>query len=600
MKKHILIITLLFSAGILHSFLATAQDNQWEKAENPLFTEWAEDVSPDNALPEHPRPTMKREQWKNLNGEWDFEITSKSGSPDEYTNTILVPYPVESALSGVKKTVGAAKRAWYKRNFTVENPHENGRVLLHFGASDWETDVFINGRHIGKHKGGYDPFTFDITEYIKSSGPQSIRVTAWDPTDKGEQPVGKQTHNPRSIWYTAVTGIWQTVWLEYVPDSYIKDLEITPQVDNKRVKVNVSAKEVTNEYSAKVIAKDAGVKVGESTGFHGNSLYVELKDPKLWSPKHPYLYDLEVQLLDKEGNTVDKVASYFGMRKISIGKAQDGFTRLFLNNEPLFHFGPLDQGWWPDGLYTAPTDDALKYDVKVTKKLGFNMLRKHVKVEPRRFYYWCDKMGIMVWQDMPNSDITPTPRSKSSRQQFKKEYKNLIKDFYNHPSIVMWVPFNEGWGQFETREIVEMTKKLDPTRLVNNASGWSDRKVGDVHDIHSYPGPDMPETEDNRAAVLGEFGGQALVVKDHLWLSDFSNAPSHYETSQSREKLHNSYEELIKKLSPLKQKGLSAAVYTQTTDVETEVNGFMTYDRKVIKFDTTRMQRIHKKLIHLE
>jgi hypothetical protein len=369
------------------------------------------------------------------------------------------------------------------------------------------------------------------------------------------------------------------------------------------VKVEVSANHVSNDYQVKVTAKEDGQTVATSKGYHGNRMFVRLEDPRVWSPGQPFLYDLEIQLLDGSGNKVDEVESYFGMRKISLGKGEDGYTRLFLNNKPLFQLGPLDQGWWPDGLYTAPTDEALKYDIKVTKDLGFNMLRKHVKVEPQRFYYWCDKMGVLVWQDMPSGDMRPGRipfRSKASAEQYKEEYKNLIKDFYNHPSIVMWVPFNEGWGQFQTHEIVEMTKELDPTRLVNNASGWSDKQVGDVIDMHSYPGPDMPKTEDNRAAVLGEFGGQALVVEDHLWLQDFSRAPGHYETSRSKEKLHNQYDKLLRKVFPLKDQGLAAAVYTQTTDVETEVNGFMTYDREVIKFDLEHMHEMHQRLIHGE
>jgi len=594
------ILAILF-ASLGNVNICEAQAQSYQKADNPLFTPWAEEVGPDNALPEYPRPMMKRDHWQNLNGLWDFQMSSKTRSPRDYKEQILVPYPVESALSGVKQTVGAENRVWYRRSFEINQPYPNGRVLLHFGAVDWESDVFVNGEHVGKHQGGYDPFTFDITEQLKERGRQVLEVTAWDPTDLSYQPVGKQTHDPRSIWYTAVTGIWQTVWLEYVPNTYIRDVRITPQVDQNRVKVEVEAAHAGEVHQAKLIARDGSQEVGSSTGFHDNRLFVELDDPKLWSPQNPFLYDLELRLLDENGRQVDKVESYFGMRKISLGEGPDGYTRLFLNNKPLFHFGPLDQGWWPDGLYTAPSDEALRYDVEVTRDLGFNMLRKHVKVEPQRFYYWCDKMGVLVWQDMPSGDMRPGKipyRSEASAKQFKEEYKQMIGDFYNHPSIVMWVPFNEGWGQFNTREIAEMTKKLDPTRLVNNASGWSDRKVGDVIDMHSYPGPDMPDREDNRAAVLGEFGGQALVVKEHLWLTDFSRAPGHYETSRSKEKLHSQYDELIRKLIPLKEKGLAAAVYTQTTDVETEVNGFMTYDRKVIKFDLEHMRRMHGQLIH--
>lgn len=571
----------------------------WEAEESPLMTKWAEEVGPENALPEYPRPMMERDHWENLNGLWDFKITGKGNSNGDYEDQILVPYPVESALSGIKKTVGADNRVWYKRSFEVDNPYEDGRVLLHFGASDWETDVRINDEYVGKHRGGYDPFTFDITDQVSNNVEQEIEITVWDPTDLGSQPVGKQTHDPHSIWYTAVTGIWQTVWIEYVPESYIKDLNITPDVDNSRVKVEVDGKNLSDDHQIRIKAKDENKLVGESTGFHKQDLYISLDDPQLWTPDNPFLYDLEVELLDKNGNTVDEVSSYFGMRKINIAKAEDGHMRLFLNNEPLFHIGPLDQGWWPDGLYTAPTDAALKYDIEVTKRLGYNMLRKHVKTEPQRFYYWADKLGILVWQDMPNGDMRPgaIELSKETAKQFKKEYKNMIDAFYNHPSIVMWVPFNEGWGQLQTEEIVEWTKNYDPTRLVNNASGWTDHGVGDVIDMHAYPGPDMPEIEDNRAAVLGEYGGEALVVKDHLWVQDFSRAPDHYETSQSETQLHETYSQMMRELYDLKDNGLAAAVYTQTTDVESEVNGLMTYDREVIKFDVEELLRLHEKLI---
>ena len=576
-----------------------AQEAQWEPADNPIYTPWAGEVSPDNVWQEYPRPMMVRENWQNLNGLWDFKITGKGqGHGDFDGEKILVPFPVESALSGVKKEVGASRRVWYKRSFNVNNPHDQGRTLLHFGASDWETHVFINQQYVGMHQGGYDPFTFDITDYL-NDGEQEIIVTVWDPTDLGKQPVGKQTHDPRSIWYTANTGIWQTVWLEYVPETYIEKLKITPQLDQKRVKVEAMVKNASENHQLSVTVLDQNTDAGNSTGYYKQHFLIELDNPKLWSPDNPFLYDLVISLQDEDGTVIDQVESYFGMREISLAKAEDGFMRLFLNNEPLFQLGPLDQGWWPDGLYTAPTDEALQYDIQVTKDLGFNMLRKHVKVEPQRFYYWCDKMGILVWQDMPSGDMRPRSipvRSPESDQQFMNEYKNMIDAFYNHPSIVMWVPFNEGWGQYNSQKIVSWTQNYDPTRLVNNASGWIDRKVGDVNDVHRYPGPGMPQPEDNRAAVLGEFGGQALVVKDHLWITDFSRAPGHYKTSQSENQLHESYDRLIRELYPLKEKGLASAVYTQTTDVESEVNGLMTYDRKVIKFDKEHLQEIHGKL----
>ena len=577
---------------------APAQSEGWQPADNPLMTRWTDDIDPENPLPKYPRPKMKREQWKNLNGLWDFQISGKRGK-GEYDDQILVPYPVESALSGVKKTVGAKNRVWYRRTFSI-NPADDERVLLHFGASDWETHVFVNDRHVGVHRGGYDPFTLDITDALSEEGEQTLEITVWDPTDKGRQPVGKQTHDPRSIWYTAVTGLWQTVWLETVPETYIQNLKVTPQVDQERAKIEVDVQGATDDHRVRAVVSTDDGEVTRATGRSRNRLFAQWDDPRLWSPGNPFLYDLEVALLDEDGTVVDRVTSYVGMRSVSVQEAAGGHTRLFLNGEPLFQMGLLDQGWWPDGLYTAPTDEALKYDIQVTKKLGYNMLRKHVKVEPQRFYYWADKLGVLVWQDMPSGDMRPgqiPERSPESAQQFRDEYKEMIDAFYHYPSIVMWVPFNEGWGQFQTREIVEWTEQYDPTRLVDNASGWTDRGVGDVVDEHHYPGPGMPEPEENRAAVLGEFGGEALVVKDHLWIQDFSEAPTHYETSQSKEALRRTYDRMIQEVDSLKEEGLAAAVYTQTTDVESEVNGVMTYDRAVIKFDEAHMREMHRALI---
>jgi beta-galactosidase/beta-glucuronidase len=587
-------LALLFSMSVP----ALAQTGEWQPADNPLMTRWADDVDPEAPLPEYPRPKMQREQWTNLNGLWDFQISGKRGK-GEYDDQILVPYPVESALSGVKETVGAKNRVWYRRTFTAD-PASDERVLLHFGASDWETHVFVNDQYVGMHQGGYDPFSFDVTDELTEGDEQTIEVTVWDPTDKGHQPVGKQTHDPRSIWYTAVTGLWQTVWLETVPETHIRDLEVTPQVGHDRAKIEVDVAGATGDHRVRAVVRTEEGEVTRATGSPQNRLFAEWEEPRLWSPSDPFLYDLEVHLLDESGTVVDRVSSYVGMRSVSVQEAADGHTRLFLNGEPLFHVGLLDQGWWPDGLYTAPTDAALKYDIQVTKDLGYNMLRKHVKVEPQRFYYWADRLGVLVWQDMPSGDMRPGPipeRSAESARQFKDEYRDMIDALDHYPSIVMWVPFNEGWGQFQTEEIVEWTETVDPTRLVNNASGWHDRGVGDVVDEHHYPGPGMPDPEDNRAAVLGEFGGEALVVEDHLWIQDFSEAPTHYETSQSEEALHNTYDRMIAEVDSMKDEGLAAAVYTQTTDVESEVNGVMTYDRAVIKFDEAHMREMHRALI---
>lgn len=588
----------------LYAFLSVNIVNgqsSWKPVKGTLTTPWTSKVNPGHVLPDYPRPQMVREGWQNLNGLWNYTITPiLSDRPAAWQGKILVPFPIESDLSGVKKAVGPEEILWYQRTFTAPNL-ANKRLLLHFGAVDWKTSVWVNGRKVGTHQGGYDAFSFDITSALQK-GRQQIVVKVWDPTDKGFQPIGKQTLNPRGIWYTSTTGIWQTVWLEAVPQNAIERLKITPDIDAKTATVIVSSTDQATGYSVRAIALDHGKKVAESKGALNESLTLQLNNMKLWSPDDPFLYDLTVSLY-RNGQKVDEVKSYFGMRKISLEKDDNGVPRLFLNNKALFQFGPLDQGFWPDGIYTAPTDDALKFDIQSTKDWGFNMIRKHVKVEPQRWYYWCDKIGMLVWQDMPSGDKhiqTKDPdiqRVAQSSYNFKKEWKNLIDEHYNHPSIVTWVPFNEGWGQFETAAIAELTKKLDPTRLVDATTGWADRNVGDMHDKHDYPGPGMFPASSDRASVLGEFGGQALIVKDHIWLTDFTKAPSHFKTSQSESALHEKYDLMIDSLMQLKKKGLAAAVYTQTTDVEIEVNGIMTYDRKVMKFDKDHFKKINSEVI---
>ncbi|MBA7654059.1 Beta-galactosidase [subsurface metagenome] len=442
-------------------------------------------------------------------------------------------------------------------------------------------------------------FTCDITYALNDAGPQEIVLGVWDPTNAGYQPRGKQVKKPGGIWYTAVTGIWQTVWLEPVSEAYIKSLKIVPDIDAETVRVTAVCSEGTFGYSVEAEAKDGWFTKAKGQGKANKEIILQIKKPKLWSPDSPFLYELKVTLKNSQGKTVDAVSSYFGMRKISLGKDKKGVTRIFLNNKPLFQFGPLDQGWWPDGLYTAPTDEALRYDIEVLKKLGCNMLRKHVKVEPARLYYWCDKLGLLVWQDMPNGDKhiggrdSDLKRSDESARQFELELKRVINAFHNHPCIVMWVPFNEGWGQYDTGRIVNFIKELDPTRLVNNTSGWADRGVGDVHDIHRYPGPAAPPTEENRAAVLGEFGGLGLPVKGHTW-QDKKNWG--YRSYKTREELTDAYLVLLENLRSLIGGGLCAGVYTQTTDVEIEVNGLMTYDRAMIKMDVEKTAAANRRL----
>ncbi len=581
--------------------------SNWQPQNNPMMTRWVDDVSPRNVHQEYPRPQLTREEWLSLNGMWDYAITPKDSTPPtSYEGQILVPFPIESALSGVKKMLQPAQKLWYRRTFQIPETWPDEKILLHFGAVDWETTIWINGQKIETHRGGYDPFTLDITSALSGEESQEIIVEVWDPTDEGKQPVGKQTLNPRGIWYTPTSGIWRTVWLEPVPESYITQIRMTPDIDENALLLEVFTNDKAKTGTIKAVVMDGEVNVAEEEGADHSVMRIPLDNPKLWSPSDPYLYDLRVRLEDNAGKTVDEVGSYFGMRKVSVEKDAQGYNRIFLNNEPLFQFGPLDQGFWPDGLYTAPTDEALRYDVEITKQLGFNMARKHVKVEPDRWYYWCDKLGLLVWQDMPSGDERIRPedeeiqRSQTSAEQFETELKELMDDYYNHPSIVMWVVFNEGWGQYNTKRLTEWAQDYDTTRLINPASGWKDMKVGDVQDMHEYPGPDMPETEPVRVAVLGEFGGQALAVENHLWLTDFTEAPTHFNTSKTMEALRQEYTALVDQLNPLIEKGLSAAVYTQTTDVEIEVNGLLTYDREVIKINPDTLAMINQKVYILK
>lgn len=573
---------------------------QWMPAKGQLMTKWSGEVSPNNVHAEYPRPQMVRNDWLNLNGLWEYAVRAKEEpKPQRFDGQILVPFPVESALSGVMKQVGEKNLLWYRRTFEAPRQWKERRTLLHFGAVDWETTVWVNNKPVGTHRGGYDPFTFDITNALNDGGPQEIVLSVWDPTDAGCQPRGKQTREPNGIWYTSTTGIWQTVWLEPVNETYIRSLKIVPDIDNETAHITADCSDAAAGYSIKAEVKDGWFTKATATARAGEEIALRLKKTKLWSPDSPFLYGLQVILIDSAGKKVDVIKSYFGMRKISLGKDDSGVTRIFLNNKPLFMFGPLDQGFWPDGLYAAPTDKALRYDVEVTKKLGFNMVRKHVKVESARWYYWCDKLGLLVWQDMPNGDHNigekdpDFKRSNESAAQFEIELTNVIDALRNCPSIVMWVPFNEGWGQYDTVRIAEWIKKHDPTRLVNNVSGWADRGAGDVHDIHVYPGPAAPANEPNRAAVLGEFGGLGLPLEGHTWQAKKNWG---YRNLKTRRDLYGAYSGLINKLKRLIDKGLCAAVYTQTTDVETEVNGLMTYDRAVIKMDIGKVAAANRSI----
>jgi hypothetical protein len=594
-----LILFILISGGFCKKAEQKAA-GEWNPVEGRIMTRWAAGVFVDKVHTEYPRPQMRREEWRCLNGLWEYAIRpEEEPAPELYDGSILVPFPAESALSGVQKAVGTENALWYRRTFELPREWSGKQALLHFEAVDWETKLWVNGEEIGSHRGGYDPFFFDITDALKKKGEQEIIIRVWDPVDEGTQPRGKQVREPHGIWYTSVTGIWRSVWIEPVQEDFIRSLEIKPDIDTQEVMVSVKGSEKAADYPVEIEIRESGVEKARARGTVGEEMAVSIQEPRLWSPDDPFLYDLIVVLKDGRGQEIDRIDSYFGMRKISLGVDEAGIERIFLNDAPFTMLGPLDQGWWPDGLYTAPSDEALRYDLEAVKKLGMNMLRKHVKVEPRRFYYWCDKLGVLVWQDMPSGDAfigrkdEDIQRSPESARQFELELGRMIQTLFSHPSIVMWVPFNEGWGQYDTARIAGWIKHLDPTRLVDNASGWADRGVGDVHDIHAYPGPEAPPNEPARAAVLGEFGGLGLPVKGHTWQDEKNWG---YRSFENSEALTEAYVGLIEKLKGLIENGLSAAVYTQTTDVEIEVNGLMTYDRAVIKMDADRVAEINRSL----
>jgi beta-galactosidase/beta-glucuronidase len=590
---------------ILFLCLGLSLSAQWKPAGEKIKTEWANKVDPNHVLPEYPRPIMERKEWKNLNGLWNYAIQEVGKSaPAKYDGQILVPFAVESSLSGVMKEVGAKKELWYNTSFTIESNWKSQNILLHFGAVDWKTEVWLNGVKIGSHTGGYTPFSFDITPFITGKT-QQLTVKVWDPSNDGPQPRGKQVKSPEGIWYTPVTGIWQTVWIEPVNKKNITTIRTTPNIDQNviNIKPEVAGASYGDVIEVTVYEDSKTIATGKASV--GENLEIVLNNSKLWSPESPFLYKTNVKLISN-GKVVDQVKSYFAMRKIGSKRDANGVLRMQLNNKDYFQYGPLDQGWWPDGLYTAPTDEALKYDIVKTKKLGFNMIRKHVKVESDRWYTHCDELGILVWQDMPSGDEQPLwqnkkyfegtelQRTSKSEEIYKKEWKEIIDHLYSYPSIVVWVPFNEAWGQFKTVEITEWTKNHDPSRLVNSSSGGNHFQTGDILDLHNYPGPELYLYDARRVTVLGEYGGIGLPLEGHLWRA---NDNWGYIKFKNATEVTNEYIKYATELKKLVKTGFSAAVYTQTTDVEGEVNGFMTYDRKVDKMDFEKVSAINKEVI---
>lgn len=568
----------------------------WQALQAPLMTDWSQQVNPTNVLPEYPRPQMVRSNWMNLNGVWQFQVGVTNDLVPAGLNlasVILVPFPMESALSGVMQYYPFS---WYRRPFTVPAAWSGQRILLHFQAVNWQSQIYVNGQSVGTHTGGYDPFTYDITPYLNGATNELI-VRVYSPVDSGGEPRGKQTLYPQGIMFTSSSGIWQPVWLEPVPAASIASIHSTPDIDNNRVLVNVGISGSTTGVRVNGYAYAGNNLVASTTVLPGENMYLNIPSPTLWSPTNPYLYNLEVTLTSNSV-PLDSITGYFGMRKISLG-ANNGFVQIFLNNQPIFEAGPLDQGFWPDGIYTAPTDAALQYDLRMEKTLGFNMVRKHLKVEPERWYYWADQLGILVWQDMPscNSYTTnPNPPAVSALD-YIAELSAMVTNHWNSPAIVMWDVFNEGQGQLEynntgngqtnTPYLVSLVQGLDPSRLVNQASGWVWVGAGSVEDTHNYPDPEC-STSSSQAVTSGEFGGVALGVEGHTWSPSSSDTP----LAQVAGTVTPQIETLMDEVPGLIQtNGMSGCVYTEISDVEIELAGLQTFDRKILKPSLGPMQK---------
>ena len=587
---------------------------EWHQTKSPpLSTPWTHLVGPNNALPEYPRPQMTRATWINLNGVWEY--TGRSGKAvlaapppaKEYRERILVPYPTESALSGIQRH---DDQMWYRKVFKLPSVWRGDRVLLHFGAVDQIATVWVNNQQVAFHEGGFTEFSADITDALRPGSLQQVTVRVDDRNEANPFPVGKQRNEPKGLFYTGSSGIWQTVWLEPVRATHIDKLDITTDMTGFTITPRVS--DPDRQRAEVVVSTPDGKEVASKRGLAGATLRVPVPDPHLWSPDDPFLYDLKVRLLNPVGKVVDEVSSYAGLRTIGVVNDGKGRPRIALNGKITFLFGPLDQGFWPDGIYTAPTDDALKFDLEKTKAMGMNFVRKHAKVEPARWYYWADKLGLMVWQDMPSLDVSldipvgPAPDPvPAAKKNFERELSAMVDQLRSVTSIVGWVVFNEGWGEFDTARVTNAVKAQDPTRMVNANSGVNccksrrDSMTGDIFDDHTYVGPGRPRFPDDRddpkklsdkhpvvvdrrVRVDGEYGGLGLVLNKNRW----PGKPQAYEMTDSQARLTQRYVEVNRDLEKaVREDGLSGAIYTQTTDVENEVNGYMSYDRWVMKID---------------
>jgi hypothetical protein len=553
----------------------------------PLLTSWGAEVTPNNVHAEYPRPTFVRAEWLNLNGHWDWKDENEEG----FTRQILVPFPVESVLSGVTRHT---ERCTYRRTFSIPKDwDETDHIFLHFGAVDWEAIVLVNGKQVGSHRGGYTPFSFDITPFVHRSEPNELIVQVFDPSQRGEQPRGKQSGTPSGIWYTASTGIWQTVWLEPVPEFYLKTVQIQADYDTGHVTITPVVNATHRDLTVVAEAFDGDEVVAKVYGGGDGPLLMRFDrtDIKAWSPDSPHLYQIRIQLLHGD-SPVDRVGSYFAFRKIEIVRGKDGYPAVHLNGERLFLMGVTDQGYWSDGLYTTPSDRAHLMDIRVAKAMGFNVIRKYQKIEPERWYFWADRLGMLVWQDMPSGDN----RSAEAQQQYRTELQQMIETRRQHPSIMAWTIFNEGAGQHNTAEYIDLVRRLDPTRLITGASGWTDSGLGDFNVSHRFPGPEMPAVDVNRAAIIGLFGGLALVPElENRW----SETGWGYQQVSDSDSLARCYKLMHEDLRQSVRTGLAGAFFHQLTDVESECTGLLTYDRKLLKVPSETLEKINKETIKI-
>ena len=590
----------------------TIPEDKWDykPAGNRLKTRWGMNLDYKNVWKEYPRPQLERKEWMNLNGPWKYVIRNSSDlnpiDPESFDEYILVPFPLESSLSGVMKNLTSNEVIYYEKTVLIPKDWEGKNILINFGAVDWKCEVFINRRRVGEHTGGYSYFYFDITKYLNGRKLIiTLRVTDVTDTNYSYQPVGKQTITPNGIWYTPASGIWQTVWLEPVSPHFFEKIDINNDYDKKQI--NLIFKVANNlKLPVECIIKYNNKIIGTGKGNSYQQISINVSENFYpWSPSMPNLYTIVAVLKSYDGKILDIITSYTSIRKIESGELE-GKKRIFLNGKPLFNLGPLDQGYWPDGIYTPPSEEAMLFDIQKMKDLGFNTLRKHAKTESFRYYYQCDKLGMLVWQDMPSGNVNgsgswdpwnmdggnDTIRTQQSKDNYYKEWGDIIENLKFFQCIIIWTPFNEGWGQFDTENVVQFTLGKDNLRLINAASGGNHRRVGNFVDIHTYPGPSYALKYGDLINVIGEFGGLGLEIKNHTWKDENWS----YYIVHSKEELTGNYTEYVNTLMNLSKEGISAAIYTQVTDVEGEINGLMTYDRYDVKiFDS--IKEVNKKLI---